>query len=54
MSEWALRLWVGRRKEPILGYVPKRVKKKNSDSKGLSVEQSIYRKFDETVGVFFF
>ena len=24
---WASRLWVGRRKEPILGYVPKNDKK---------------------------
>ena len=27
--------WVGRRKEPILGYVPKNDEKKNSDHKGL-------------------
>ena len=33
---WASRLWVGRRKEPILGYVPKNDEKKNSGSKGLS------------------
>ena len=26
---WASRLWVGRRKEPILGYVPKNDEKKN-------------------------
>ena len=32
---WALRLWVGRRKEPILGYVPKNDEKKNSVHKGL-------------------
>ena len=32
---WALRLWVGRRKEPILGYVPKNYEKNNSGSKGL-------------------
>ena len=34
---WASRLWVGRRKEPILGYVPKNYVKKNSGSKGLIV-----------------
>ena len=35
---WASRLWVGRRKEPILDYVPKhdKKKKKNSVSKELS------------------
>ena len=32
---WASRLWVGRRKEPILVYVPKNYGKKNSGSKGL-------------------
>ena len=32
---WASRLWVGRRKEPILGYVPKNDEKKNSGGKGL-------------------
>ena len=33
---WASRLWVGRRKEPILAYVPKNYeKKKNSGCKGL-------------------
>ena len=32
---WALRLWVGRRKEPILDYVPKNDKKNISGSKGL-------------------
>ena len=32
---WASRLWVGRRKEPILGYVPKNDEKKNSGCKGL-------------------
>ena len=26
--QWASRLWVGRRKEPILGYVPKNIEKK--------------------------
>ena len=33
---WASRLWVGRRKEPILGYVPKNYVKKNSCSKVLT------------------
>ena len=37
---WASRLWVGRRKEPILGYVPKNYERKNSGSNGLSVEPS--------------
>ena len=32
---WALRLWVGRRKEPILGYVSKNDEKKNLVLKGL-------------------
>ena len=32
---WALWLWVGRWKEPILDYVPKNDKKKNSGSKVL-------------------
>ena len=32
---WASRLWVGRRKEPILGYVPKNDEKKNVVHKGL-------------------
>ena len=32
---WASRLWVGRRKEPILGYVSKNYAKNNSGSKGL-------------------
>ena len=32
---WASGLWVGRRKEPILGYVPKNDEKKNSVHKGL-------------------
>ena len=32
---WASRLWVGRRKVPILGYVPKKDEKKNSVHKGL-------------------
>ena len=31
---WESQLWDGRRKEPILGYVPKKLKK-NSGSKGL-------------------
>ena len=29
---WATRLWVGRRKEPILGNVKKKYEKKNSGS----------------------
>ena len=29
------RLWVGRRKEPVLGYVPKHDEKKNLVHKGL-------------------
>ena len=32
---WASRLWVGRQKEPILGYVPKNDEKNNSVHKGL-------------------
>ena len=32
---WASCPWVGRRKELILGYVPKNNEKKNSGSKGL-------------------
>ena len=35
----ALRLWVGRRKEPILGYAPKNYANKNSCSKGLTIYQ---------------
>ena len=34
---WASRLWVGRRKEPILGYVSKNDEKNNSGGKGLIV-----------------
>ena len=34
--QWGSRLWVGRRKEPILGYVPKNYERKNSGSNGLS------------------
>ena len=34
---WESRLWVGRRKEPILGYVPKNDKKKNFVHKGLKI-----------------
>ena len=37
---WASRLWVGRRKEPILGYVPKKYERKNSGSNGLSRPQT--------------
>ena len=32
---WATRLWVGRRREPILGYVPKYDEKNNLVHKGL-------------------
>ena len=38
---WASRLWVGRRKEPILGYVPKKDEKKNSGGKGLGLYPTI-------------
>ena len=34
---WASRLWVGRRKEPILGNVPKNDEKKNSVHKELKL-----------------
>ena len=34
---WASRLWVGRRKEPILGYVPKNDEKKKLVHKELNV-----------------
>ena len=30
---WASQLWVGKREEPILGYVPKNNEKKNSGAK---------------------
>ena len=33
---WASRLWVGGRKELILGYVPKNYERKNSGSNGLT------------------
>ena len=33
---WASQLWIGRRKEPILGYVLKNDEKKNSGSNGLN------------------
>ena len=39
---WASRLWVGRRKEPILGYVPKNDEKKNSGGKGLMLSCKDY------------
>ena len=40
---WASRLWVGRQKEPILGYTLKNFeKKKNSGSKGLN-KMKIYK-----------
>ena len=43
---WASRLWVGRRKEPTLGYVEKLRKKKNSGSKGLNTKlQKFARNF---------
>ena len=32
---WSSRLWVGWRKEPILGYVPENYERKNSGSNGL-------------------
>ena len=32
---WALRQWVSRQKDHILGYVPKNDEKKDSGSKGL-------------------
>ena len=51
---WASRLWVGRRKEPILDYVPKNYEKKNSVHKGLrrdhwiiSYERRAYESVDE-------
>ena len=40
---WASRLWVGRRKEPILGYVPKNDEKKNSVHKGLSKQSLLFQ-----------
>ena len=36
---WAARLWVGRRKEPILGYAEKNDEKSNSGSKGLTLSK---------------
>ena len=38
---WASRLWVGRRKEPILGYVSKNDEKNNSGGKGLKTAQNL-------------
>ena len=38
---WTSRLWVSRRKEPILGYVPKNDENKNSGSKGLTNRKQI-------------
>ena len=38
---WASQLWVCRQKEPILGYVPKNYKKKNSCSKRLTKDKKI-------------
>ena len=40
---WASRLWVSRRKEPILGYFPKNDEKKNSGGKGLRQQQNKHR-----------
>ena len=40
---WASRLWVRRRKEPILCYVPKNYVKNNSCSKGLSIMFNLLR-----------
>ena len=40
---WASRLWVGRRKEPILGYVSKNYERKNSGSKGLKGEEKFLK-----------
>ena len=37
---WLPRLWPGRRKEPILGYVPKNVEKKNLVHKGVKYRQN--------------
>ena len=37
---WASRLWVGRRKEPILGYVPKNNEKKNSVHKRVNENEN--------------
>ena len=37
---WPPRLWAGRRKEPILGYVPKNVEKKNLVHKGVKYRQN--------------
>ena len=42
---WASRLWVGRRKEPILGYVQKNYERNNSGSNGLSLYFTYKRKF---------
>ena len=39
---WTSRLWVGRRKEPILGYVPKNDEKKNFVHKGL-IREKLHR-----------
>ena len=39
---WASRLWVSRRKEPILSYAPKNNEKKNSGSKGLLKKMKNY------------
>ena len=39
---WASRLWVGRRKEPIFGYVPINDENKNLVHKGLNEKKYIY------------
>ena len=39
---WASSLWVGRQKEPILGYVRKNNEKKNLDHKGLILNISYF------------
>ena len=38
---WASRLWVGRRKEPISGYVPKNNEEKNSGGLRLTIKKRI-------------
>ena len=39
---WVSCLWVGRRKVPILGYVPKNDEKNNSGSKGLNIMPNLF------------
>ena len=43
---WASRLWVGRRKEPILGYVPKNDEKNNLVHKGLKKISKLHYPFN--------